>query len=59
VRPENEFALGHLPGAVNIPLRKLEMRLAEFDAAQESLPTAVVLIVFFLMRRSPFYGRSN
>src|SRR5215468_11297518 len=35
VRPEDEFALGHLPGAVNIPLRKLEMRLAEFDAAQE------------------------
>jgi len=35
VRPEDEFALGHLPGAVNIPLRKLEMRLAEFDPAQE------------------------
>jgi ArsR family transcriptional regulator len=35
VRPEDEFALGHLPGAVNIPLRNLEMRLAEFDAAQE------------------------
>ena len=35
VRPEDEFDLGHLPGAVNIPLRKLEMRLAEFDPAQE------------------------
>jgi ArsR family transcriptional regulator len=35
VRPEDEFALGHLPGAVNIPLRELEMRLAEFNPAQE------------------------
>src|SRR5260221_11733160 len=35
VRPEDEFALGHLPGAVNMPLRELEMRLAEFNPAQE------------------------
>jgi len=35
VRPEDEFALGHLPGAVNMPLQKLEIRLAEFDPAQE------------------------
>jgi ArsR family transcriptional regulator len=35
VRPEDEFALGHLPGAVNMPLRKLERRLAELDPAQE------------------------
>src|SRR5262249_34370936 len=35
VRPEDEFALGHVPGAVNIPLRKLETRLGEFDPAQE------------------------
>src|SRR5258708_37560195 len=35
VRPEDEFALGHLPGAISIPLRNLEMRLAEFDPAQE------------------------
>jgi rhodanese-related sulfurtransferase/DNA-binding transcriptional ArsR family regulator len=35
VRPEDEFALGHLPGAVNMPLRELEMRLAEFDPRQE------------------------
>lgn len=35
VRPEDEFALGHLPGAVNIQLRELEARLAEFDPAQE------------------------
>jgi rhodanese-related sulfurtransferase len=35
VRPEDEFALGHLPGAVNMPLRELEMRLAEFDPVRE------------------------
>jgi len=35
VRPEDEFALGHLPGAVNIPLRALERRLSELDPAQE------------------------
>jgi rhodanese-related sulfurtransferase len=35
VRPEDEFALGHLPGAVNMPLRELEMRLAEFNPRQE------------------------
>lgn len=35
VRPEDEFALGHLPGAVNIPLRELEARLAEFDPEKE------------------------
>jgi rhodanese-related sulfurtransferase/DNA-binding transcriptional ArsR family regulator len=35
VRPPDEFALGHLPGAVNVPLRELEARLAELDRAQE------------------------
>lgn len=35
VRPPDEFALGHLPGAVNVPLRELEARLAEFDPALE------------------------
>ncbi len=35
VRPEDEFALGHLPGALNIPLGKLEHRLAEFPADRE------------------------
>jgi rhodanese-related sulfurtransferase/DNA-binding transcriptional ArsR family regulator len=35
VRPPDEFALGHVPGAVNIPLRELEARLAELDPAQE------------------------
>jgi len=35
VRPPDEFALGHLPGALNIPLRELKARLAELDSAQE------------------------
>lgn len=35
VRPEDEFALGHLPGAVNVPLHALKARLAELDPAQE------------------------
>jgi len=35
VRPPDEFALGHLPGAVNIPLRELEARLADLDPTQE------------------------
>lgn len=35
VRPADEFALGHLPGAVNVPLRELEARLTEFSPAQE------------------------
>ncbi len=29
VRPEDEYALGHVPGALNIPLAELERRLAE------------------------------
>jgi ArsR family transcriptional regulator len=35
VRPEDEFALGHLPGALNIPLGKLEDRLGELPADRE------------------------
>jgi rhodanese-related sulfurtransferase/DNA-binding transcriptional ArsR family regulator len=35
LRPEDEFALGHLPGAINIPLRELEKRLADLDPEQE------------------------
>jgi ArsR family transcriptional regulator len=35
VRPEDEFTLGHLPGALNIPLRLLETRLSELDLSQE------------------------
>jgi rhodanese-related sulfurtransferase/DNA-binding transcriptional ArsR family regulator len=35
VRPEDEFALGHLPGAVNIPLSKLDHRLGELPVDRE------------------------
>lgn len=35
VRPEDEFAHGHLPDALNIPLAQLERRLAELPADQE------------------------
>ena len=35
VRPEDEFALGHVPGAVNIPLKQLARRLAELPRRRE------------------------
>ncbi|MCE0486551.1 ArsR/SmtB family transcription factor [Ornithinimicrobium sediminis] len=35
VRPEVEYAAGHLPGALHIPLQDLAARLAELPADQE------------------------
>jgi rhodanese-related sulfurtransferase/DNA-binding transcriptional ArsR family regulator len=35
VRPEDEFAAGHLPGALNIPLSELDRRLGELPAGRE------------------------
>jgi rhodanese-related sulfurtransferase/DNA-binding transcriptional ArsR family regulator len=35
VRPEDEFALGHLPGAVNIPLKLLETKLSQLKRSTE------------------------
>lgn len=35
VRPEDEFAVGHLPGALNIPLADLEHRLGELPQDRE------------------------
>jgi len=35
VRPPEEYAAGHLPGAINIPLKELEKHLDEFDPSQE------------------------
>lgn len=35
VRPADEFAAGHLPGAMNIPLGELEVRLSELDPRHE------------------------
>jgi ArsR family transcriptional regulator len=35
IRPADEYALGHLPGAINIPLSELEVRLAEIEPGHE------------------------
>jgi len=35
VRPVEEFAAGHVPGAINIPPAELEQRLQELDPHQE------------------------
>jgi rhodanese-related sulfurtransferase/DNA-binding transcriptional ArsR family regulator len=35
VRPSDEFALGHVPGAINVPLGELESRIQEIDPALE------------------------
>lgn len=35
VRPEDEFALGHVPGAVNVPLSALERQLADLPRDKE------------------------
>lgn len=35
VRPPEEFAAGHLPGAVNIPIRDLQRRLKELPKGKE------------------------
>lgn len=35
VRPEDEFAVGHLPGALNIPFAELERRLGELPSDRE------------------------
>jgi rhodanese-related sulfurtransferase/biotin operon repressor len=35
VRPPEEFAAGHLPGAVNIPIHELEKRLGELPKRKE------------------------
>jgi ArsR family transcriptional regulator len=35
VRLEDEFAAGHLPSAVNIPLQKLHRRLQELPVGRE------------------------
>ena len=34
VRPREEFAAGHLPGAINVPLSELEARLGDFSPDQ-------------------------
>ena len=39
VRPAPEFAAGHIPGAVSIPLEELEARLAELPARRRGAVT--------------------
>jgi rhodanese-related sulfurtransferase len=36
VRTEKEYANGHVPGAINIPHKKLEQRLAELSGVKNS-----------------------
>ena len=35
VRPQQEFELGHVPGAINIPIHELLDRLADFPKERE------------------------
>jgi rhodanese-related sulfurtransferase len=35
VRPEDEYGLGHIPGALNVPLRQLEKHLSKVPRDQE------------------------
>ena len=35
VRPEDEYALGHVPGAINVPLQALKNHLAKFNRSKE------------------------
>jgi rhodanese-related sulfurtransferase/biotin operon repressor len=35
VRPADEFALGHVPGALNVPLSELDARLATLDPGKD------------------------
>jgi ArsR family transcriptional regulator len=35
VRPADEFAMGHIPGAINVPVAELGSRLAGLDRARE------------------------
>ncbi len=35
VRPPDEFALGHLPGAINVPLSELDVRFPDLQTGRE------------------------
>ena len=52
VRPEDEYALGHLPGAINIPLKALTASSRNSTGRARLSPTAVALIAFCHSRRS-------
>ena len=53
VRPEDEYAAGHLPKAVNIPLRELARRCGTFRGTGRSSPIAVAPTACWLSRRWP------
>jgi ArsR family transcriptional regulator len=63
VRPEDEFAVGHLPQAVNIPLRELARRLREIPENHEIIaycrgPYCVLAFeAVALLRRRGFKAR--
>ncbi|MCB9885865.1 MAG: YidC/Oxa1 family membrane protein insertase [Planctomycetes bacterium] len=54
VRYPEDFALEHLPGAINVPLRK--MREAEVEAALRDLPARPIVAVCY-DKRSSFYAQ--
>ena len=54
VRYPADFALGHLPGAINVPLRK--MRAGEIQAALRELPARPIIAVCY-DKRSSFYAQ--
>ncbi len=54
VRYPGDFAEGHLPGAVNIPLRRMPTK--EMEAALESLPKERPVIAPCYDRRGSFYA---
>jgi rhodanese-related sulfurtransferase/DNA-binding transcriptional ArsR family regulator len=63
VRPADEFALGHLPHAINIPLGELERRLSDLDPSNEIVaycrgPYCVLAFeAVALLRRRGFQAR--
>ena len=63
VRPEDEFARGHLAGALNVPLAQLELRLAELPPHREVVaycrgPWCVLSFeTVALLRRRGYFAR--
>ena len=52
MRPADEYASGHIPGARNITLADLERILPTLEPAPRSSPIAAALIAFMPIRRS-------
>lgn len=58
VRPREEFAAGHLPGAINIPLSELEAGSVSSVPMRWSSPTAAALIACCPMMPSPSFANT-